>query len=115
MSKKGEKTFTGVYCEEVMLEEIKDNLSRADCRTRNEFINKAVRFYLAYLETRENGALLFPMLDEALDGRMKDLEMRLSRVLFKLAVEVAIMSHIVAGTNEISDQQLAAIRKMCTE
>ena len=62
-----------------------------------------------------NWRVLLPMLDESLDGRMKDQEMRLSRVLFKLGVEVAIMSHIVAGTNEITDQQPAAIRKFCTE
>lgn len=114
-AKMSEKTFTGVYCDQALLEEIKVNLARADCRTRNEFINKAVRFYLAYLETGENGSTLFPILDDALDGRMKDQEMRLSRILFKLGVEVAIMSHVVAGTNEITDQQLAAIRKLCIE
>ena len=110
-----EKTFTGVYCDQSLLQEIQANLTRADCRTRNEFINKAVRFYLAYLETGENSALLFPMLDESLDGRMKDQEMRLTRALFKLAVEVAIMTHIVAATNDITEAQLAAVRKLCTQ
>ena len=111
----GVKQSTGVYFDDETLEEIKANMKRANCSSRSEFVNKAVRFYLGYLETSENGSTLFPVLDNALDGRMKDQETRLSRILFKLAVEVAIMSHIVAGTNEVSDGQLAAIRSLCVD
>lgn len=111
----GVKQSTGVYFDDETLEEIKANMKRANCSSRSEFVNKAVRFYLGYLETSENGSTLFPVLDNALDGRMKDQETRLSRILFKLAVEVAIMSHIVAGTNEVSDGQLAAIRELCVD
>ena len=111
----GVKQSTGVYFDDETLEEIKANMKRANCGSRSEFVNKAVRFYLGYLETSENGSTLFPVLDRALDGRMKDQETRLSRILFKLAVEVAIMSHIVAGTNEVSDRQLAAIRELCVD
>ena len=105
-------TFSG---DDKLATEIEVNLNRANCRTRSEFIHKALRFYLGYLEVGENGSTLFPVLDNALDGRMKDQETRLSRILFKLAVEVAIMSHIVAGTNEVSDGQLAAIRELCVD
>lgn len=111
----GVKQSTGVYFDDEMLEEIKGSMKRANCSSRSEFVNKAVRFYLGYLETAENGSTLFPVLDNALDGRMKVQETRLSRILFKLAVEVAIMSHIVAGTNEVTDGQLASIRKLCVD
>lgn len=109
------KVRVGLFLNEELLRRCDAAIPLTDCRTRNEFINKAVRFYLAYLETGENGALLFPMLDEALDGRMKDQENRLSRVLFKLGVEVAIMSHIVAATNDVTGEQLAEVRKLCTQ
>lgn len=109
------KQSTGVYFDDEMLEEIKGSMKRANCSSRSEFVNKAVRFYLGYLETAENGSTLFPVLDNALDGRMKVQETRLSRILFKLAVEVAIMSHIVAGTNEVTDGQLASIRRLCVD
>lgn len=111
----GVKQSTGVYFDDEMLEEIKGSMKRANCSSRSEFVNKAVRFYLGYLETAENGSTLFPVLDNALDGRMKVQETRLSRILFKLAVEVAIMSHIVAGTNEVTDGQLASIRRLCVD
>lgn len=110
-----EKTFTGIYCEETLLSEIKNNLERGNCRSRNEFINKAVRFYIAYLETAENSSTLFPVLDQALDGRMKDTENRLSRILFKLGVEIAMMMHVVAASNEVETDQLTALRQLCTE
>ncbi len=40
-----EKTFTGLYLDRELLDDIARELSEANCRTRNEFINKAIRFY----------------------------------------------------------------------
>ncbi len=109
------KQSTGVYFDDEMLDEIKANMERADCRSRSEFVKKAVRFYLSYLETANNGSTLFPILDEALDGRMRDTENRLSRVLFKLGVEIAMMMHVVAATNEIDEEQLEGLRQLCQD
>ena len=109
------KVRVGLFLDGELLQRCDAAIPLADCRSRSEFVANAVDAYVTQLNADGDMKLLLPMLDEALDGRMNDLEMRLSRVLFKLGVEVAIMSHIVAGTNEISDQQLAAIRKLCTE
>ena len=100
---------------EKLAKDIAANLDRANCRSRSEFICQALEFYISYLQIKDNGAALYPVLDTHLDGLMDSFEMRLSRILFKLAVEVAIMSHIVAGTNEVSDGQLAAIRSLCVD
>lgn len=110
-----ERKFISFAGDEAQVKAIDANLERADCRSRSEFIYKALDFYIAYLETEHSGSTWFPVLDSTLDGLMKDQETRLSRILFKLAVEVAIMSHIVAGTNEVTDGQLASIRKLCVD
>ena len=110
-----EKQSTGVYFSKKMLKQIENHMETADCRSRSDFVKRAVEFYLAYLDAGETGSNLLPILENYLEGLMDSFEMRLSRILFKLAVEVAIMSHIVAGTNEVSDAQLAAIRELCVD
>lgn len=101
--------------DEALAKKIEYNLENANARSRSEFIVQALEFYIAYLQTKEDGSTLFPVLDNALDGRMSVQQHQLSRILFKLAVEVAIMSHIVAGTNEVTDGQLASIRRLCVD
>lgn len=101
--------------DEALVKKIEYNLENANARSRSEFIVQALEFYIAYLQTKEDGSTLFPVLDNALDGRMSLQEHQLSHILFKLAVEVAIMSHIVAGTNEVTDGQLASIRRLCVD
>lgn len=58
---------------------------------------------------------MLPAMDEALDGRMRDTENRLSRVLYKLGVEIAMMMHVVAATNEIDEGQLNDLRRLCQD
>lgn len=110
-----EKTFTGLYVDKQLLSLISFYMEEANARSRNDFIIQAIRFYIDYLRVSDSTTTLIPILDDAMDARMKDQEMRLSRILFKLAVEVAMMTHVVAGTNEINERQLAAIRKLCVD
>ncbi len=105
----------GVFLDNDLLKRCDAAVPLTDCRSRSEFVKKAVRFYLSYLETANNGSTLFPILDEALDGRMRDTENRLSRVLFKLGVETAMMMHVVAATNEIDEGHLGGLRQLCQD
>lgn len=110
-----EKTFTGVYTDKETLDRINAALSTANCRTRNEFINKAVRFYLAFLNNRDYSEFLTPALESVIAGKIGDTENRIARVLFKQSVELAMMMHIVAGTNDVQQEDLNKLRKMCVD
>lgn len=109
------KVRVGVFLGDELLRRCDAAIPLTDCRSRSEFIAQAIDEYVARVNMEGDASVLFPMLDESLDGRMKDQEMRLTRALFKLAVEVAIMTHIVAATNDITETQLAAVRKLCTQ
>ena len=41
-----------------------------NCRSKNEFVEKAINFYVDYLETQDNQSLLPTALQAALDGRL---------------------------------------------
>ena len=58
-----------------------------NCRSMNEFIDKAVSFYADYLSACRNDML--PMaIASALNGRLKILEKNLSSLSFRYAVEL---------------------------
>lgn len=79
-----------------------------NCSSRTEFIEKAVRFYCGYLLNKESTATEFiaPQLASITEGIVKGSEQKLSRSLFKLAVEVGALTHMVAAINEIDDDTL---------
>ena len=54
-----EKTFTGVYTDKETLARINAALPAANCRTRNEFINKAIHFYLTYLNNQSSSVIAY--------------------------------------------------------
>lgn len=110
-----EKTFTGVYTDKDTLASISAALPAANCRTRNEFINKAVRFYLTFLNNRDYSEYLTPALESVIAGKIGDTENRIARVLFKQSVELAMMMHIVAATNDVQPEDLNKLRKMCVD
>ncbi|MBR1382594.1 MAG: hypothetical protein IJ555_02095 [Ruminococcus sp.] len=98
--------------------ELADTLFKRDnCRSRSEFIEKAVRFYCGYLLNKENAAMEFiaPQIKTMTDGIIKSSEQRLARAMFKIAVELGAVTHILAATNDINDETLFKLRNMCTD
>ena len=110
-----EKAFTGVYTDKATFAKINAALPAANCRTRNEFINKAIQFYLTYLNNQSSSEFLTPALESVIAGKIGDTENRIARVSFKQSVELAMMMHIVAGTNDVQPEDLNKLRKLCVD
>ena len=72
-------------------------LEEDNCKTRSEFIEKALRFYMGYLATEDTSEYLSRALADTLRGTLADNENRLCTLLFKLCVEVNMMGHTVAA------------------
>ena len=95
-----------------------DILYKSDnCSSRTEFMEKAIRFYCGYLLNQEHTATEFiaPQLAVITEGIVKGSEQKLSRALFKLAVEVGALTHMLAAINEIDDDTLKKLRIMCMD
>jgi hypothetical protein len=88
-----------------------------NCGSRTEFIEKAVRYYCGYLLNKEHISAEFiaPQLASITEGIVKGSEQKLSRALFKLAVEVGALTHMVAAINDIDDGTLQRLRIMCVD
>jgi metal-responsive CopG/Arc/MetJ family transcriptional regulator len=110
---KNEKTFTGLYLEKNLIEIIGVYQNKSGARSRNEFITTAIRHYIAYLQKENDNEFLTPALESVLDGKLGDLENRMARILFKLAVEMSMMLHVTASGSGITEDEVARLRKFC--
>lgn len=88
-----------------------------NCSTKTEFIEKAIRFYCGYLLQNKPELIdcLAPQIGTITDGIVKGSEQRLSRAIFKLAVEVGVQTHLLAALNELDDTALFKLRSEVTD
>ena len=94
---------------------VKDLMKEANCRSQSEFIEKAILFYSGYVAAENSLAYLPVVLSNALTGTVQTSENRLARLLFKLAVEMCMMMHVVAETTELPDNYLDRLRGRCVK
>ena len=94
---------------------VKAAIPLANCRSQNEFVEKALLHYCAYLQSGEVANILSPMLVSAFRGAVQDSENRTARLLFKLAVEVDILMHVLASGMEIDPAVLDKLRVRCVQ
>ena len=85
----------------------------ANCRSRNEFVEEAIRFYSDHIISQEVTDFLAPALVSALRATIQGSESRICRLLFKLTVEIGMMMHVLAAGLEIDNSQLDDLRWRC--
>ena len=90
-------------------------IEKTDARNRSEFIRDAIERYIAVLDMQENSRVLTPALESVIGSKIALTEDRLSRILFKLGVEVAMMNNILAATHNIDADTMDSLRRYCTE
>ncbi len=83
---------------------------RADnCKSQNEFVEKAVNFYADYLAVRDN-SLLPAAIQFTIDGRLGMFENRMAKLLYKLAVEMDMGISAVLDCVQVDDDYLRKLR-----
>jgi len=91
------KKRTAVWLTPGVIRRMDGWLEEDNCKTRSEFIEKALRFYMGCLATEDTSEYLSRALVDTLRGTLADNESRLRTLLFKLCVEVNMMGHTVAA------------------
>lgn len=86
------------------------NLERANVRSRNQFLVKAVKFYDTYLNKEELTEVLTPAFESVIDAKLDLTEYRLSRSLFKLAVEIATEINLLAASFKLDPSQVQSMK-----
>ena len=86
-----------------------------NCQSQNEFIEKAIHFYVEHLAAEESSRFLPSALVAALRSTVQGSENRIARLLFKLTVEISMMMHVLAAGLEIDASQLDDLRWQCVQ
>ena len=97
------------------LEQVDAAYKKDDCRSKSEFIEKAVRFYLSYLAAADDSSLLPNAFLSSMKSIVSESDNRIGRLLFKLAVEMAVMSNILAAMDDVDDVTLSRLRGECVK
>lgn len=93
--------------------QLMDNYMKlANTSSRNEFIEKAIEFYASHLFAKTD-TFLPSVYAGVLDSRIQLTEDRISRLLFKNAVELSMMMNVLSATLEIDEEQIKKLRGKC--
>ena len=84
--------------------------SKNDCRSRNEFIERAVNFYVDYLVATDDSGLLPTAIKSVIDGRLGMFEERMASLLYKVSVVVDTLANINAHAYEFDEDTLRRLR-----
>lgn len=86
-----------------------------NCQSQNEFIEKAIHFYVEHLAAEDSSRFLPSALVAALRSTVQGSENRIARLLFKLTVEISMMMNVLALGLDINTSQLDQLRWQCVQ
>ena len=98
-----------------LVEEMYEMLDEANATSKSDFVCQAIKFYIGYLHQQKCIDYLSPILAQSIKSEIESVEKNISEMLFKLAVEQAKLSNIVAATNQIDEHMLSALNNLCAE
>lgn len=97
------------------LEKIGEIYREDNCESKSEFIEKAINFYIGYLTSEDKKSYLPSVVTSTLKSIVAESDNRQNRMLFKLAVEIAIMQNLVASSQDIDRLALERLRGECVK
>lgn len=97
------------------LDKVESIYREDNCRSRSEFIEKAIEFYYGYLTSEDKKSYLPSVVTSTLKSIVAESDNRQNRMLFKLAVEIAILQNLIAATQEIDPLSLERLRGECVK
>ena len=113
MSVPKDKIKFAAYLHPETLDKIKELYRGDDCSSKSEFIEKAVRFYIGYLTAEDKSNYLPNMFLSNMRAIALESDNRMSRMLFKLTVELAMVMNLMAANYEIDPETLERLRGSC--
>ncbi len=102
-----------MICEDTK-KKMEDMMREEDIDSGDEYINKAIDFYTGYLNQNKNADYLIPVIVRAVRGELVTIEKHISEMLFKTAVEQAVLSCVIAEAVEINPEEIDEIRNDCS-
>lgn len=104
-----------LFIKKSTLEMVEAMYKSDNCKRKSEYIEKAIIFYSGFLSSNKNSKYLPNVVTSTVKATVEESEDRLARILFKLAVELAVTMNVVAYTNDIPKETLSRVRGECVD
>ncbi len=114
-NRKEVKRKFALWIKQSTIDMVEDIYKEDNCSSRSEFIEKAIIFYVGYLSSNDNSQYLPNVVTSTLKSIVAESDNRMSRLIFKLAVELAMTMNIIASANEIDRETLTKLRGECVK
>ena len=108
------KSKYAIYLYPSQMEEIKNLMDQANAKSQSEFVSDAIQFYIGYLQQGKNVDYLAPIIAQTIKEEIRSTEKNISQILFKLAVESAMLSELQATQIRVPQDQMEQLRRMCS-
>ena len=107
MSNKNKHT---IWLPDSTWQKVEDYYRTDNCAAKNEFIKKAIEFYVGSLHTKNANAFLPEVLSTTLTGTLDGFASRISSLLFKQGVDINLMAQIIAYDTDIDEGTYERLR-----
>ena len=104
-----------MYISEELLDQCDAAVEKSGADSRSEFICDAIMHYIAVINMQESSRVLTPALESVIGSKIALTEDRISQLLFKLTVEIAVQNHLTAGRYRYEDSYLDGLRDYCVQ
>ena len=78
----------------------------AGCRSKNQFVERAVNFYVDHLAVQDDSGTLPRAVLSSLDGRLGMFEDQMASLIYKHTVELDMMMGILADSYELTEEDM---------
>lgn len=96
--------------------ELADQYYHSDnCISRSEFIEKAILFYVGYVTSGQTQDYLSQVIPTTVKGIVDESTNRMGRLLFKIAVEMAVVENILAAVCDVDEIEVKRLRGQCVK
>ena len=110
-----EKKHISLWVDEDVLGLCDSYLKMSKLKNRSEFIQEAIRLYCGYLENQISDEFVSKTLITSMQGIVGNLERRMSRLMFKQAVEIAKVFWLVVKGFHINPEDVDDFHTDCVE
>lgn len=111
MKEKKQKFALWVYPS--TMEVLEKNLEKSECRSKSDFIEKAILFYAGFLAAQTYQDYIPNVVISCMKGSLGMFERCTSNILFKVAVELSMMNFLLASAHRVSKTTMEDLRNLC--
>ena len=88
-------------------------VTEEELSNRSGCIERAIHFYSGYLAAQRHEDFLADTITKAVEGTVRTTENRISKLLFKIAVEMAKLEQMLASINEMDEETMRRLHIRC--